>query len=71
MVGSLKQENCSPVRPIYKITRVKRAEGMTQAVECLPGKQETLSSTPNTIKKKKKKESHSNLLISVDKAEYI
>jgi hypothetical protein len=42
----------------------KRAEGMTQVVEFLPGKYKTLSSNPNTTKnnnnnpppKKKKKE---------------
>jgi hypothetical protein len=40
--------------PIFKITRAKMDGGMAQAVEYLPSKNEVLSSTFNTGKKKKK-----------------
>jgi hypothetical protein len=40
---------------ISKITRERRAGGMTQAVEHLPGKFKALSSNPSTTKKEKKK----------------
>jgi hypothetical protein len=35
------------------VTRAKRAGGVAQEVECLPRKQETLSSNPRLPKKKK------------------
>jgi hypothetical protein len=38
--------------PISKITRVKRAGGIAQVVQCLPSQCETLSSNPNNIKNK-------------------
>jgi hypothetical protein len=41
--------------PIFKITRAKMDGGMAQAVEYLPSKNEVLSSTFNTGKKKEKK----------------
>jgi hypothetical protein len=39
--------------PISKVTRVKRAGGMAQAVEPLPHKCKTLSSNPSIAKKVK------------------
>jgi hypothetical protein len=38
---------------ISKITRVRRASGVTQAVKCLPSKLERLNSIPSTAKVKK------------------
>jgi hypothetical protein len=40
--------------PISKITRARRAGGVTQAVARLPSKCEALSSNPSTAKKNKK-----------------
>jgi hypothetical protein len=39
--------------PISKITRVKRAGGIAEAVESLPSKWESLSSNSRTAKKQK------------------
>jgi hypothetical protein len=41
--------------PLSKLTTAKSAGGMTQAVQSLPRKCETMSSTPITAKRKKKK----------------
>jgi hypothetical protein len=52
MVGSTKQEDHGlgslgkKMRPCLPITRAKRAGGLVQAVEHLPGKCEALSSVP-------------------------
>jgi hypothetical protein len=35
---------------ISKITKAKRAEAVTQGVECLPSKHETLNSNPSITK---------------------
>jgi dihydroxyacid dehydratase/phosphogluconate dehydratase len=40
--------------PMSKITRVKRAGGVTQVIEYLPSKNKILSSNPSTTQKKKK-----------------
>jgi hypothetical protein len=37
-------------RPYLKNTKAKRACGMAQAIECLPGKCEVLSSNPSIAK---------------------
>jgi hypothetical protein len=42
------------VRPCLE-NKAKRARGIVQVVECLPGKCKTLSANNNTTKKKKKK----------------
>jgi hypothetical protein len=53
-----KLEDCSPsqpgqkARPCLKIARAKRAGGVVQMLKHLPHKCKTLSSTPNTAKKR-------------------
>jgi hypothetical protein len=39
------------VRPISKITKVKRAGNMAEVIEQLPSKHEALSSNPSTSRK--------------------
>jgi hypothetical protein len=50
---------------LKKIQHNKRAGGVTQAIECLPSKCETLSSNPTTIKNKLVKISVEESLIGV------
>jgi hypothetical protein len=38
-------------RPVFEITRIKRAEDIARDLDSLPCKQKTLSSNPSTSKK--------------------
>jgi hypothetical protein len=52
-VESIKQEDGGPGWGGKKVARAKRAEGMVQVVELLPGKWQALSSKTSTAKNKK------------------
>jgi hypothetical protein len=60
-IGSWSRQPGQKARPYLKTkqkNRAKRAGGLAQTVEHLPHKHKTLSSNPNTVKKKKSGDFH-------------